>query len=529
MTTSTSKKKTNKPLAEDKGGGVALIEDIFYPGQPLQLEARGEGGAKKWMLKGEFGRVDKATENKRLYPKAVMESQFKKLSEGMEKRRVYGHLDHPADGRTSLNHVSHIITKLEVQPDGSVYGEAEILPTASGNNLKALAEAKCGIGFSSRGFGSTKPSPTGDDVVQEDYRLVTYDAVADPASKDAWPSAVEEAKKLPVDDSLSEDVLADAESIRSLQERLAQSEAQRAAAESRLDDVASRVVASINESKASLEATIRERLLADPSVAGSKSALEAIIRALQPFLPENAEGVVMEKDQEIADLRKQVETLTAAKEESEAQLAKVAMMAKVAGYRFFLEKELRNEEDADLIRQIVGDVSQFESSTAIKERVAAIKVELVKRKEQAQAVEARTEAKVKELQTQISGLTEALEKSLALNKRQGLDTYIAERVRHHPKREQILTVFLKTPPENRTQVDEALEQFRVPLSESDQAEDIRARVRRLIGSQGQEAGPVSESGNPKPPSKPLTEDQQRNWNGTGMSLADINKLSGISN
>ena len=531
----TTSKKNKKTLAEDaKGSSVALIEDVFYPTSPLQLEARGaEGGPKKWLLKGEFGRVDKATENKRLYPKSVMESQFKKLSEGMDKRRVYGHLDHPADGRTSLNHVSHIITKLEVQPDGSVYGEAEILPTASGNNLKALAESKCGIGFSSRGFGTTKPGTAGEDVVQEDYRLVTYDAVADPASKDAWPSAVEEAKKLPVDESMSEAVLADAENIRLLQDKLAQSEALRAAAESRLDDVASKVVASINETKTSLEANIKERLLADPTVAGAKTALEAIVLAVRPFLPEN-EDVMSEKDTEIAELRKQIEALTAEKGEALANLEKMSVMARSAGYSFFLEKQLRNEPEADLIRQIVGNVSQYETVDAIAARVVAVKTELAKRAEAQAAHEAKEAARVTELQGQVTGLKEALEKSIALNKMQGLDSYIAERVRNHPKRDAILESLKTTPPADRAAVDALVDTFRVALSESDQAEDIRSRVRRLLNSQGSETGPVSEankSGNksPTPPSRVLDEGQKNDWNGTGLSLVDLNKLSGISN
>jgi hypothetical protein len=80
-----------------------------------------------------------------------------------------------------LNRVAHIVTKLWLE-DGKVFGEAEILDTDPGRNLQALLKAGCKVGVSSRGYGSTKPNDKGEDVVQEDYKLVTFDFVAEPAA-----------------------------------------------------------------------------------------------------------------------------------------------------------------------------------------------------------------------------------------------------------------------------------------------------------------------------------------------------------
>ena len=57
------------------------------------------------------------------------------------RKKVLGELDHPADGKTSLKRVSHIITNLQVMDDGQIVGEAEVLNTEAGKTLKALIKA----------------------------------------------------------------------------------------------------------------------------------------------------------------------------------------------------------------------------------------------------------------------------------------------------------------------------------------------------------------------------------------------------
>ena len=68
-----------------------------------------------------------------------------------------------------------------------IFGKFIILPTPNGQIFKILLNNGVKIGFSSRGAGSLieryGDSP---DIVDEDYDLVTYDAVSWPSSQDAW-------------------------------------------------------------------------------------------------------------------------------------------------------------------------------------------------------------------------------------------------------------------------------------------------------------------------------------------------------
>jgi hypothetical protein len=59
--------------------------------------------------------------------------------------------------------------------------------TPNGKTLAALVDANCTIGVSSRGYGSVKMNESGQDVVQDDYVLMTFDAVSDPANATSWP------------------------------------------------------------------------------------------------------------------------------------------------------------------------------------------------------------------------------------------------------------------------------------------------------------------------------------------------------
>jgi len=161
-----------------------------------QLEELNEDGQpKKFRLKGVFQAADVPNGNKRVYPRAVLESAITGIKPMVTERRMLGELDHPADAKIHLDKVSHIVTKLEMTQDGKVYGEAEVLPTAPGRILESLLKSQVKLGISSRGFGSTKANDAGLDEVQNDYKIVTFDIVSDPSTPGAFPSAVYEEKK----------------------------------------------------------------------------------------------------------------------------------------------------------------------------------------------------------------------------------------------------------------------------------------------------------------------------------------------
>lgn len=155
-------------------------------------ELNEDGMPKKFTLKGRFQHADLPNGNGRVYPKAVLEGCIGKTSTAIQDRRMLGELDHPNDAKIHLEKVSHVVTKLQLAEDGQMYGEAEVLPTASGKILESLLRSGVKLGISSRGFGSTKKNQKGLDEVQNDFKLVTFDIVSDPSTPNAFPHAVYE-------------------------------------------------------------------------------------------------------------------------------------------------------------------------------------------------------------------------------------------------------------------------------------------------------------------------------------------------
>jgi len=156
-------------------------------------ELNEDGKPKRFKLKGIYQAADVPNGN-RIYPRAVLESAVNSVQESIKERRMLGELDHPNDAKIHLDKVSHVITKLEMNPSGQVYGEAEVLPTVDGKILESLLRAGVKLGVSSRGFGTTKNNAQGLDEVQQDYKLVTFDIVSDPSTPGAFPRAVYEDK-----------------------------------------------------------------------------------------------------------------------------------------------------------------------------------------------------------------------------------------------------------------------------------------------------------------------------------------------
>ena len=83
-------------------------------------------------------------------------------------------------------------------------GQAEILNTPCGQVAQALIKGGVKLGISSRGMGSL--TERGDySLVNDDYKLVTFDLVADPSTKGAFPGLVnEETDSKFIDDTIRE-------------------------------------------------------------------------------------------------------------------------------------------------------------------------------------------------------------------------------------------------------------------------------------------------------------------------------------
>lgn len=140
-------------------------------------------------FRGKFQEADAVNKNKRMYPFRVLDENVKKLADCIQARGLIGELDHPTDSIIHFEKASHVITNLSWE-NNSLMGEGEILNTPHGHILKALINDGIRVGISSRGVGNGAVDENGILVIGESYKLITFDAVADPSTFSAFQQKV---------------------------------------------------------------------------------------------------------------------------------------------------------------------------------------------------------------------------------------------------------------------------------------------------------------------------------------------------
>lgn len=145
-------------------------------------------------FRGKFQEAEAVNKNKRIYPYGVLDENVKKLAPIIESRGLVGELDHPTDSIIHFEKCSHVITKLWWEGN-TLMGEGEILNTPHGKILKSLLSDGVRVGISSRGVGNGRSDENGILVIGESYKLITFDAVADPSTYNAFQEKVVGSKK----------------------------------------------------------------------------------------------------------------------------------------------------------------------------------------------------------------------------------------------------------------------------------------------------------------------------------------------
>lgn len=164
-----------------------LIDCCTHGGIELSMNESSERGLTKF--RGKFQEAEAVNKNKRMYSYDVLNENVKKLQECVKARGLVGELDHPEDSIIHFEKASHVITKLWWE--GSILmGEGEILNTPHGKILKALINDGVRVGVSSRGVGNGKTNENGILVIDESYKLITFDVVADPSTFAAFQKKV---------------------------------------------------------------------------------------------------------------------------------------------------------------------------------------------------------------------------------------------------------------------------------------------------------------------------------------------------
>jgi hypothetical protein len=170
-----------------------LVETQIFKPKGLMLTEGKLSNRGNPMVEGILATAEVKNGNGRYYPRELWEREIDKYMESVSQNRALGELDHPESSVINLKNVSHNITEMWWDGD-EVYGKIEILPTPSGNILKALIENNITVGVSSRGMGSLEDKG-GVLEVQNDFELLCWDFVSTPSNPGSYMEIVTEGKK----------------------------------------------------------------------------------------------------------------------------------------------------------------------------------------------------------------------------------------------------------------------------------------------------------------------------------------------
>jgi len=174
---------------------VLVETQLFKPSSKLLSEGKmSERGNP--LVEGVLATAEVKNGNGRYYSKDLWEREIGKYMQSVKENRAMGELDHPESSIINLKNVSHNITGMWWDGD-NVMGKIEILPTPSGNILKALIQSNITVGVSSRGMGSLKQM--GDLMeVQDDFELLCWDFVSTPSNPGSYMNLVREGLENPI-------------------------------------------------------------------------------------------------------------------------------------------------------------------------------------------------------------------------------------------------------------------------------------------------------------------------------------------
>jgi len=137
------------------------------------------------VLKSILQRAESVNQNKRIYPRKILEREVENYKKAILENRSTGELDHPESSIVSLERISHVIRDIWWD-NNEVWGKIEVLNTPKGKIVQELLESGISVGISSRGIGETNKDSEGNDIVSENFILVAFDLVAEPSTQNAW-------------------------------------------------------------------------------------------------------------------------------------------------------------------------------------------------------------------------------------------------------------------------------------------------------------------------------------------------------
>lgn len=386
-----------------------VLIDQFGPPLRLQVIEGKDGGI--LVVEGKIGHADKVTANNRVYPRAILEREIARLQPRIKQGSVLGAVDHPGDGKSRVREAGCIMRALWMKPNGEVHGKFEVVEGAdAGRNLAAFLRRGAAIGMSSRGMGSTSVGPKGFDVVGEDFKLNTWDFVADPACHDAYPQMFTEdvdtegnpTGKILIDpEQVTESALRqrfpdavreiEEHSLRVASETIAENidedrvDLRAEIAEELREDFAVKLVRSLAEMRTVVEEEVRSDFASDPATAGAKMALAKISEMVHPYRPDpDGKKILDEKDIQITELTKTVDEQEAAVQAESSKIERLEQKGRELAFRLYVAEQLAGHPYRDRVRDMIGDISECKSPEELRTRVEAALTTVKDAQEQAE-------------------------------------------------------------------------------------------------------------------------------------------------
>lgn len=174
-----------------------LVETQLFKPQGMLLSEGKMSDRGNPMVEGILATAEVKNGNGRYYPRELWEREINKYMDSVKENRALGELDHPESSIINLKNVSHNIKDMWWNGD-KVMGKIEILPTPSGNILKALIENNITVGVSSRGMGSLEDRD-GVLEVQDDFELLCWDFVSTPSNPGSYMTVIKEGVEVKTD------------------------------------------------------------------------------------------------------------------------------------------------------------------------------------------------------------------------------------------------------------------------------------------------------------------------------------------
>lgn len=136
-------------------------------------------------------------QNRRVYPKHVLDEGMHRIQEKINARRFVGELDHPISDNSArqttvlYQNASHLVREWWWEGD-RIKGIVETLPyTPNGKIMSGLIADGVPVGFSLRGLGDIEDK-NGYQEVQAPLIIISYDAVSEPSHVKSWVTEIRE-------------------------------------------------------------------------------------------------------------------------------------------------------------------------------------------------------------------------------------------------------------------------------------------------------------------------------------------------